>query len=152
MTVQTGGWTTLHNGESAANVVIGGSLGGQSFNREAAAGLPAVPGTGTPGSFTWPRGSRPASIDISLLKCDDTVTMLWVTFDAPDAATADTWLQGAAGTAVDTQRWIALCTQSDTVTESGDGKTHFEFTAPLSNMYYILDAADAGAILLVEAS
>jgi len=130
---------------------------GQSFNREAAANLPAVPGTGTPGSFTWPSGSRPTSLDISLLNVTNGESQLWVCFDAPDAATADVWLEGAAGTAVDSQRYIVTATTTDaggaaSLEPIPGRKTTFSFTAGLSNMYYILQSADNGSTLLVEAS
>lgn len=133
----------------------GGSGVGQSFNREdGTAGLSAVPGTGTPAKFTWPEGSRPTKLNINLIRCTEGESILWVVFDAPDAATAAQWLQESAGEAIDSQRYpvyVAQLLPASTLQTIGGAK-EFSFTDDLSNMYYILDVADATAELIVEAS
>ena len=139
------------NDGSAAGVTvaqISGYSGGQGFNREDA--TPVHTGAE---KFTWPDGSRPKAINVILEGCTVGESVLFVCFDAPDAATAAAWLAGAAGEAVDSQRYVVLpASVVGTEGVGNPGGKEFEFTAPLSNMYYILEDADATAKLYVEAS
>ena len=140
--------TETESGKAAGLVVIGGNAGGQGFNRE-----DATPVHTAPEKFTWPEGSRPATINVILEGCTVGESVLFVCFDAPDAATAAAWLAGAAGEAVDSQRYAVLpASVVGTEGVGNPGGKEFEFTSPMSNMYYILEAADATAKLYVEAS
>ena len=142
--------------EEVTGILIGGvrypitaimSAGGQGFNREDATG------TTTPEKFTWPSGSRPSLITVTAYNPGAVDVYLWVCFDAPDAATAAAWLAGAAGEAVDSQRYMVLPIDTASVlgaiNVSGAPKD-FEFTAPLSNMYYVTSTSTCA--IHVEAS
>jgi len=120
---------------------------GQSFNREDASP------TTTPETFTWPSGSRPTQINVVLEGCTNGESLLWIVFDAPDDATAVAWLAGAAGEAVDSQRFVALSASTLATEAPGNpGGKLFSFTDGLSRMDYRLEASDATAALYVEAS
>lgn len=135
--------------DGAAHVFTDGGAGvGQAFNREDA--TPVHTGAE---KFTWAAGSRPTKINVILEGCTVGETVLFVCFDAPDAATAAIWLAGSVGEAVDSQRFVVLSASAIGAEVAGNpGGKEFSFTGPLSNMYYILEAADATAKLYLEAS
>lgn len=125
----------------------GGAGVGQAFNREDASP------TTTQETFTWPSGSRPTKLNVVLEGCTNGESLLWVVFDAPDDATAVAWLAGAAGEAVDSQRFVVLSASTlGTETPGNPGGKEFAFAAGLSRIDYRLEASDASAALYVEAS
>ena len=121
-----------------------GSEGGQGFNRELSAAQITTLTTSAVVKFEWAEGSRPKSIEVNPID-----GACWVCFDAPDAATALAWCQGASGEAVDSQRY--LCKEVAPEGAANGEPAMFEFTDGLSNMY-ILEYATALTALTVEAS
>lgn len=151
-------WTLIETGGSGHVHTEGGAGVGQSYNREAsAAQLTTLTSTAVT-YFTWPAGSRPTKIKVKPIG-----GAVWVCFDAPDAATALTWCQGASGSDTDSQRYlvpeyipeaaeVAGGTAGDYGVQPTEADNEFPFTDGLSNMYVLEYTNGAVTGLTVEAS